>query len=133
MLCFLKDFEQENIKSIKDELKIDLVYVKCKNFRFYSFSHIFYSIFSRYPFYMKQFFKKEFENKLKSVLTDFSFDLVYIYDRSMILYGNIVKDIPKIIDSVDSQSLNSLSGFKSSKSISHKIFWYISYLKSKKT
>lgn len=132
LLCFAKEEDAKDIQKLKVNLDINIINVKLKDLRFYSFYHIFYSIFSRYPFYVKFSYTQEFKEKLKSLISNHKFDLIYIFDRSMILYGVNVPDMPKIFDSVDSQSLNSLSGFKSSENIFHKIFWYISYIKSKK-
>lgn len=132
LLCFAQDEDKKNIQDLKVELDINITTVKLKDLRFKSFAHIFYSTFSIYPFYMKSVYTKQFRAELKSVLSNQKFDLMYVYDRSMVLYGVNSLNMPKILDSVDSQSLNSLSGLKSSENIFHKIFWYISYIKSKK-
>lgn len=131
LVCFIKDNDYKNVKNLKKELDIDLNYVKLDITIFNLIPRIYHTLFSRYPYYMRSMYQKDFKKMLKTILIDSSFDLAYIYDRSMILYVNEISDLPKILDSVDSQSLNSLSGLKSSDNIVHKIFWYISYIKSK--
>lgn len=130
LACFTKENDANNIKNLKKEINIDLFNVPFDLKYFNTVSHIYYSLFSKYPFYIISMYKTEFKKMIKTLNNNF--DLVYIFDRSMVLYGNDIEiNIPKILDSVDSQSLNSMSGFKSSENIIYKIFWYISYIKSK--
>lgn len=131
LLCFSPD-DDNYVLDLKKKLNITIHVVKKDVPGFYYFYHIIYSLFSRYPFYMKSMFEPEFKEKLKLLISNNSFDLLYVYDRSMVLYGIDISGLPMILDSVDSQSLNSLSGFKSSENVFHKLFWYISYIKSKK-
>lgn len=130
LLSFVEDGYREDVQGLRKALDIEVDGIQLKKSA-YLFSHVFYSLFSKYPFYMRYMQDDEFKAKLESLIQSDSFDLLYVYDRSLVLYGMDVY-IPKILDSVDSQSLNSLSGFESSENILHKIFWYISYKKSKK-
>lgn len=130
LICFANEYDDENLTNLKRELNINIITVKWNDFRFYIFSRIFYTLFSKYPMHIKLWYKKAFEVKLNCLLKKHSYDIIYIFDRSMALYGRNIQKLPIILDSVDSQSLNSLSGYKSSKNIFHKLFWYINYLKS---
>ena len=132
LICFVKDGDAKNIRDLKLELNIRIIPVEFKEIKHNSFSHIYYTLFSRYPFYMKYSYTGEFREELESAIINQSFDVLYFYDRSMVLYDSCAPGLPKLLDSVDSQSLNSLSGFKSSKSIIYRIYWSVSYFKSKK-
>ncbi|MCE7698097.1 MAG: hypothetical protein K8E24_004410 [Methanobacterium paludis] len=72
LLCFTKENDKEHLQNLKKNLDIQIVNVKLKE-ELYGISHIFYTIFSRYPFYMKSLFKKEFKNELKSLIQDRSY------------------------------------------------------------
>jgi polysaccharide biosynthesis protein PslH len=129
LICFLKKIDEKNVEKLKHNLNINIVSCLLDEVPT-PISRVFYTLFSKNPFYVNFFYKDNFKKKVKQLL-DINFDLVYIFDRSMVLYGKNI-EVPKILDSVDSPSLGSLSGFKSSKKLLHKVFWYLEYMKSKK-
>lgn len=131
VICFLNGKkDKHNLEILRKVLNIDIRGINIK-ISLNSLNRIFYSFFSKYPFYMKLYYRKNYNMQLNELLSTLNFDLVYVFNSTMCLYAADL-EMPKILDSVDSQSRGWLGGFKSTKNIVHKLYWYTDYIKAKR-
>jgi len=105
LLSFFDEDIQEGLDKIKPYCKGG-IYTIPHHWYFSFLSAGFHALISFMPLQVLLFQSGKFRSMLKKILTEQRIDLVHIFLLRMAPYRNFVKDIPCIIDLVDSMSLN---------------------------
>jgi glycosyltransferase involved in cell wall biosynthesis len=129
VICFTSDGDKENITNFQKEFDVPIAGIPFNNAQFTSsMGRIYLTLFTKHPFMVSYNYDYEFEKEVQQTIKRENFDLLFVYDSSMCLYGRNV-NIPKILDTIDCQSYSMLGGCRAANNIIHKSYWYINYLK----
>lgn len=127
---YLLSFIDSEIKKKKiDEIRkycvaVDTVFLP----KWKSFFNCFLYLFSKIPLRVAYYKSNKMEERIKKLLAEEKFDIVYIKRKRMAQYGKYIENIPKILDLTDAVSMYYLRASKHS-NIFKKIYFLFEYYK----
>lgn len=128
LLCFTNN-ETKNVEALGNCLGINVITLFSERTgHSHPVTRIILSIFSKKPFYVRYYWHPRFNRAVKELTGKVNFDLLFVFNSCLVLSGLDI-NLPRIHDAVDSQVLSCLGGFKNSKSLVHRLYYYLEYKK----
>ena len=128
LLCFSNN-ESTKVEDLRKCLDINVITVFSERpAHSHPLTRIILSIFSRKPFYVRYYWHPRFKRVVKQLTEKVNFDLLFVFTSWLVLYGLDI-NLPRIHDTVDSLVQSYLVGFRNSKSLVHRLYYYLEYKK----
>lgn len=127
LLTFIEEKQKQYIPLMSKFCKVVAI---DKNIKKNLFHRIFFSLTSKLPYNVIQFFNKEFYQVLTQMIKDESYDLIFFDFLTTSYYKkNLNKTIPSVLHYYDAMSMLFYRNFFTERNVFKKFYWYAQYKK----
>lgn len=133
-IFFLGFVKNKRELEYKHELKkfcatVDLLLIPVGKWRWRLFLSLFLNLFSPLPFTVQKYVRTEASQRIRQILKENRIDLVHVDLLHMGTYYKDIRQIPKILDNHNVESLRMLRWAKIEKNAFMKLYLYLQYFK----